>query len=97
MNNKEFDIKALSQAYEILIRLDSEKFNKIPKDIIAGIKENRDKEYEFDSNNIDKNLLPDTKKIITAIYASFLTNIDEKRVIYRMMELEKKKKYLKKR
>lgn len=93
MNNIKFNKKALSQAYEILLRLDDEQFNKIPKDIISSIKENRDEDYEMDFNNLENEILPDTKKIIASIYSSYLTNLEEKSIIFRMIELEKKKKY----
>ena len=93
MNNIKFDRKALTQAYEILLRLESDKFNKIPQEIIKGIKENRDMEYETHFSKIEKDILPDTEKILTAIYTHYLTNQEQKNTIFRMTELEKKRKY----
>ncbi len=93
MNNIKFDRKALTQVYEILLRLENNKFNKIPKKIIKGIEANRDIEYETDFKEIEENILPDTEKILTSIYTYYLTNKEERDTILKMAELEKKKKY----
>lgn len=93
MNSIKFDRKALTQVYEILLRLENDKFNKIPKEIIKGIESNRDIEYETEFRQIEENMLPDTEKILTSIYTYYLTNKEEKHTILKMTELEKKKKY----
>jgi len=97
MNSIKFDRKALTQVYEILLRLENDKFNRIPKEIIKGIEANRDIEYETEFSQIQEDMLPDTEKILTSIYTYYLTNKEEKDTILKMAELEKKKKYGNKR
>jgi len=93
MKNIKFDRKALTEVYQVLLMLEKDKFNKIPRDIIDGIKNNMDVEYEIDINYIEKEMLPDTEKILATIYTYYLTSQEEKNTIFQMIELEKKKKY----
>lgn len=74
--------------------------NKIPKDIILGIKDNIDKNYEFeiDEENIDNiHLLEDTEKILSVLYTDYLATEEERKVIKNkekmiLIEKEKRKK-----
>lgn len=72
--------------------------NKIPKDIILGIKDNIDKKYEFEINeeNIDNiNLLEDTEKILSVLYTDYLATEEERKVIKnkeKMIFIEKEKR-----
>jgi len=93
MKNIKFDRKALTEVYQVLLMLEKDKFNKIPRDIIDGIKNNMDIEYEIDIHDIEKEMLPDTERILATIYTYYLASKDEKNTIFQMIELEKKKKY----
>ena len=72
--------------------------NKIPKDIILGIKDNIDKNYEFeiDEENIDNiHLLEDTEKILSVLYTDYLATEEERKVIKnkeKMIFIEKEKR-----
>jgi len=93
MENIKLDSKALTEVYEVLLMLDKDKFDKIPKNIIEGIKNNRDIEYEVDINDIEENMLSDTQKILATIYTYYLATPEEKSTIFQMIELEKKQQY----
>ena len=88
-----FDKRSLAEVYTVLIMLEKEKLNKIPKEIIEGIKNNRDLEYEIDFDTIENNMLPDTQKILSTLYVYYLANPEERDTVFKMIELEKKKKY----
>jgi len=93
MEDIKFDRRALTEVYQVLLMLEKDKFNKIPRDIIDGIKNNMDIEYEIDIHDIEKEMLPDTERILATIYTYYLASKDEKNTIFQMIELEKKKKY----
>jgi len=44
MEDIKFDRRALTEVYQVLLMLEKDKFNKIPRDIIDGIKNNMDVE-----------------------------------------------------
>lgn len=93
MENLKLDKRALAEVYSVLIMLEEVKFNKIPKEIVEGIRNNRDENYEFDLDSLEENMLPDTERILATIYTYYLANKDEKNIIFKMIELEKRKKY----
>lgn len=94
------DKKAYTEVYKIIELLPNELKNKIPNDIILGIKDNIDKKYEFEINeeNIDNiNLLEDTEKILSVLYTDYLATEEEREVIKNkekmiLIEKEKRKK-----
>ena len=94
------DKKAYTEVYKIIELLPNELKNKIPKDIILGIKDNIDKKYEFEINeeNIDNiNLLEDTEKILSVLYTDYLATEEERKVIKNkekmvLIKKEKRKK-----
>lgn len=94
------DKKAYTEVYKIIELLPNELKNKIPKDIILGIKDNIDKNYEFEINeeNIDNiNLLEDTEKILSVLYTDYLATEEERKVIKNkekmiLIEKERRKK-----
>lgn len=94
------DKKAYTEVYKIIELLPNELKNKIPNDIILGIKDNIDKKYEFEINeeNIDNiNLLEDTEKILSVLYTDYLATEEERKVIKNkekmvLIKKEKRKK-----
>ena len=60
--------KAFTEVYEILNYLDEESYNKIPKEVIEAIRENRNIEHNFfidESIPFNKETRTDGKHIIT--------------------------------
>lgn len=94
------DKKAYTEVYKIIELLPNKLKNKIPNDIILGIKDNIDKKYEFEINeeNIDNiNLLEDTEKILSVLYTDYLATEEERKVIKNkekmvLIKKEKRKK-----
>ncbi len=96
--------KAFTEVYEILNYLDDESYNKIPKNIIKAIEENRDMEYEYFIDEsilfIEQEMLDETKAILFNLYKDYLTTIERKKKIIeyqneeiKILEEEKRKKY----
>ena len=70
------DRKALAEVYNVLIMLDKENFDKIPKKMIEAIKNNMDTDYEVEWSEIEKgNLLEDTEKILSVLYTDYLASM----------------------
>lgn len=68
---------ALAEVYEVLISLKPIEYNKIPKNIIINIRDNRDKNYEKDFENLQNGQMSkDASKILAAIYLKYLANND---------------------
>lgn len=93
MGNVKYDRRALAEVYEVLLMLGTNQYKKIPENIINAIRENRDTEYEVDINEIEKNMLPDTEKVLASIYMYYLATPEEKQMLNEMVELEKRQKY----
>src|SRR5699024_2605968 len=77
-----------SEVYEILRYLSKDNFNKIPKEIIEYINENRNKEYVW---NIDKNkklyeqdLDENTIAILAYINMEYLVNKEQKQYLKKL-------------
>lgn len=82
--------KSLSEVYEILILLPREEYNKIPQEIIKGIRDKRDEEYEVDIEKIENGImLPETVNILGTIYIKYLSTSDEKNVVEEIIDFEK--------
>ena len=89
-----FDRKALAEVYNVLIRLDKENFDKIPKEMIEAIKNNMDTDYEVEWSEIEKgNLLEDTEKILSVLYTDYLATPEEKNIIMQLENLKYKDCY----
>ena len=89
-----FDRKALAEVYNVLIMLDKENFDKIPKKMIEAIKNNMDTEYDVQWNEIENgNLLEDTEKILSVLYTDYLATPEEKNIIMQLENLKYKDCY----
>lgn len=89
MPNTYFDRKALKEVYEVLIMLEENELNKIPKNLINTINENKDNEYEVNINKLkDGEIMKDTKKILGALYSYYLSSDDEKNIIFKLINLK---------
>ena len=88
------DRKALAEVYNVLIMLDKENFDKIPKKMIEAIKNNMDTDYEVEWSEIEKgNLLEDTEKILSVLYTDYLATPEEKNIIMQLENLKYKDCY----
>lgn len=89
-----FDRRALTEVYNVLIMLDKENFDKIPKKMIQAIKNNMDTEYDVQWNEIENgNLLEDTEKILSVLYTDYLATPEEKNIIMQLENLRYKDCY----
>ena len=89
-----FDRRALTEVYNVLIMLDKENFDKIPKKMIDAIKDNMDTAYEVEWSEIEKgNLLEDTEKILSVLYTDYLATPEEKNIIMQLENLKYKDCY----
>lgn len=92
MNNR---TKAYTEVYKILQNLDDEELKKIPPIVIKTIKNNMDKEYEFELDEdleLEKQpLLPQTKAILFNIFRDYLATSEQKQKIIRMQNEERQK------
>ena len=94
MVEKSFDRRALAEVYNVLIMLDKENFDKIPKKMIEAIKNNMDIDYEVEWSEIEKgNLLEDTEKILSVLYTDYLATPEEKNIIMQLETLRYKDCY----
>ena len=86
--------KAFTEVYEILNYLDKDDYNKIPKNIINALKENRDTEYNFFVDEsipfYEQNLLEETKAILFNVYRDYLANSEMKDKIIKFQREEEK-------
>ena len=67
--------QAFSETYDVITHMSKEMQEKIPKSFINLIKENRDLDYNFNidySTDIKKQLLKETKVILSLIYRDYL-------------------------
>ena len=91
---------AYTEVYEILEQLDEEEYNKIPKNVITAIRENRNTEYEFEVDEElelkEQELLPETKAILFNIFRDYLSTPEQKEKIIKMQAEERLKNEQKK-
>ena len=85
MIETKFDKRALTEAYNIIIMLDREKFEKIPAEVINEIHDNMDLSYNIELDKIeDGEILEDTEKILSIIYTDYLATPEEKDVVLKL-------------
>lgn len=90
--NMDLDKKSLSEVYTVLSMLETDNFNKVPKDLIKAIKNNMDRNYKPSWDNLrNGNMLIETDKILATIYANYLSSTEEKIIINRLINLGCKK------
>lgn len=93
-----------AEAYTLLGCLEQNDFDKIPKDIIKAIEQNRNKvyAYEIDEDLELKNqkMMPETKALIFNILTKYVLSADEKKIVMNEqikneheIEMQKIKKY----
>ena len=92
---------AFAEVYEILNHLEEEAYNKIPKDFIQTIEENRNLEYEFvvyeDIELKDHEMLPETRAILFNMFRDYLCTPEQKEKILKMQAEERRQNEEKKR
>jgi len=91
---------AFTQVYVILNELDDDDYEKIPPEIIAVMRKNRNKEYQFEIDESvdlkDNNLLPEARALLFKIYRDYLVTPEQKQKIIKMQNEERTKKELRK-
>ena len=73
--------QAFSETYDVITHMSKEMQEKIPKSFINLIKENRDLDYKFNidySTDIKKQLLKETKVILSLIYRDCLCSKEKR-------------------
>lgn len=96
--------KRLVEVDEILNYLDEEEYEKIPKDVIQAIKDNKDNEYTWKYDETkelkDQDVSKDTIAILSYLNMEYLLNEEQRKVmeqIHQMnedkLEKEKREKY----
>ena len=92
---------AFAEVYEILNYLEEESYNKIPKDFLEVIEENRNKEYEYIVENpedlTEQPMLPETRAILFNIFRDYLCTPEQREKILKMQAEERRKNEEKKR
>jgi len=92
---------AFAEVYEILNYLEEESYNKIPKDFLEVIEENRNKEYEYTVENpedlTEQPMLPETRAILFNIFRDYLCTPEQREKIIKMQAEERRKNEEKKR
>ena len=70
--------QAFTEVYEILNYLNEKDYNKIPKDVIYALKENRDVKYDFYIDEsipfCEQDILEETKAILFNLYRDYLAS-----------------------
>ena len=88
--------QAFSEVNEILSYLSKENYNKIPKEVIDAIEENKDDDYVFFIDTTipfeEQELLEESKAILFNIYKDYLSNDEIKDKI---IELQKEEQIVK--
>lgn len=94
--------KSFTEAIEVIKNSEQEIINKIPKDFIRILEQNKDNDYKININEIDveNDLLPETYAILGLIYRDFLVSkeerkqlIENEKIILKKYEEELSKKY----
>lgn len=95
---------AFTEVYEILSFLDKNDYDKIPKEIISAIEENRNQDYEYFLDESlpfeEQEMLPETKAILFNFFRDYLSTNEQKGKIINFqmnqrakLEEEKRKSY----
>ena len=92
---------AYTEVYEILNSLQEEEYNKIPKNVIEVIEEDRNTEYEYildeELTLSEHPMLPETRAILFNIFRDYLATPEEKEKILKMQAEERRQNEEKKR
>lgn len=89
--NIKCDRRALTEVYEILEDFENAR-EVIPEKYYYVIEDNMDREYEFNVEEVEsKDLLEDTKRIITYLYTYFLGTEEEKEVLQKLEKIQSHK------
>ena len=92
---------AFAEVCKILSHLEEDAYNKIPKDFIQMIEENRNPEHEFivyeDIELKDHEMLPETRAILFNMFRDYLCTSEQKEKILKMQAEERRKSEEKKR
>ncbi len=87
---------AFTEVYEIISYLNDEEYNKIPKEVVDAIYENRNKEYEYWLDESipleDQEMLPETKAILFNLFRDYLSYPWQKEKIIKMQREERLRK-----
>ena len=87
--------KRLVEVDEVLKYLSEEDLSKIPKDIRQLIKDNKDKEYEWEYDDTkplkDQNLNRDTIAFLSYLNMEYLLNEEQKQLMQEIHEYNEKK------
>ena len=87
---------AFTEVYEIISYLNDEEYNKIPKEVVDAIYENRNKEYEYWLDESipleDQEMLPETKAILFNLFRDYLSYPWQKEKIIKMQREERIRK-----
>lgn len=86
--------QAFSEVYDVFNHMSKEMQEKIPKSFINIIKENRDLSYKFNINysiDIKKQLLNETKIILSLIYRDYLCGKEKKEELF-ALDIEENKR-----
>lgn len=92
--------QAFAEVYDIIMHLEKDLYNKIPKSFLELLEKNRDKEYKFNIDYLkdinEQYLLQDTRAILALIYRDFLCDEEQRLKLKEQDEilLEKSKKKL---
>lgn len=92
--------QAFAEVYDIIMHLEKDLYNKIPKSFLELLEKNRDKEYKFNIDYLkdinEQYLLQDTRAILALIYIDFLCDEEQRLKLKEQEEilLEKSKKKL---
>jgi len=92
--------QAFAEVYDIIMHLEKDLYNKIPKSFLELLEKNRDKEYKFNIDYLkdinEQYLLQDTRAILALIYRDFLCDEEQRLKLKEQDEilLEKNKKKL---
>ena len=87
--------KAFTEVYTVLNYLNKDEYNKIPKEILQVIEENRNIDYNYQMNrelDLDKQeMLPETEAILFNLFRDYLSTPEQKEKIIRMQKEERAK------
>ena len=92
--------QSFAEVYDIIMHLEKELYDKIPKNFIKIVESNMDKEYkvniDYNKNINDQNLLQDTRAILSLVYRDYLCSPEEKKELIekdkKELELEEERK-----
>lgn len=87
---------AFTEVYEIISYLNDEEYNKIPKEVVNAIYENRNKEYEYWLDESipleEQEMLPETKAILFNLFRDYLAYPWQREKIIKMQREERLRK-----